>query len=66
MKKKDLQIGQLVEVRGFPFTGRVGRVRKVGRYLVELWCDEPDGLGRHVVRTRAKELRSVELDGATR
>jgi len=56
-RNKTLEAGQRVEIVGHPWRGRVGTVRRKNRLpgVWEIWCDEPDFLGRQLVRVRARD-----------
>jgi hypothetical protein len=60
-----LKVGDRVEttVGAFPFQGRTGVVRKIRLFrLVDVWCDEPDLLGRHLIHVTRSGVRKVEPD----
>lgn len=64
MSKTRVEEGDRVEIRGLPFQGRLGTVRRKRRILFivpmwEIWCDEPDLLGRHTVLMRNNDLEKV-------
>lgn len=57
--------GDHVEITDFPFQGRTGVVRKRRHFLFmrmwEVWCDDPDLLGRRKVLVRhVKETEKVK------
>lgn len=55
------RVGDRVEVRG----GRSGTVRRRVRILHllpawEVWCDEPDFLGRHIIKVIGRDINHIE------
>lgn len=54
-KIKNLKTGDRVVVMAYPFKGRVGTVVAI-KFLVHVWCDTADALGRQLVRTRKRDL----------
>lgn len=65
MRARDIQIGTRVEITAYPFKGRTGTIRgrsmAMGLVLTwEVWCDNPDFLGRQLVRVNSGGLRPFE------
>jgi ribosomal protein L24 len=74
MKKSQIHVGDVVVCMGHPFKGRKGKVMKITRFTIHVWCEKADLLGRQLIRVRPRDLVLLSnldteirelLDGAT-
>jgi len=56
--------GTRVELIGLQWGGRVGTVRNKHFGIYYIWCDDPDGLGRRLVRVTRFEMKKLEDQSA--